>query len=259
MPSTISQVFSHALTPLGILWGFLLGFTFLLARRRRWLESCLSLTAAAGLWILGATPLSAVLLDDIERSYRTNNPTHIPPADAVIMLGGIMAPSPSDSRGLNLGPSADRLLTAIDIARAGKVKALILGGGSVEEPGKHFRESERCKALITRWAIVPIPIHDLPGCRDTRDEAIQVAALAKANHWSKFVLVSSANHLRRASATFRSLGLEVTPVGCDFDAESILQGPRRFVLIPQVERLYLLQAWIHETVGWFYYRARGWV
>ncbi len=259
MPSTISQIFSHALTPLGILWGFLLGFTFLLARRRRWLESGLCLTAAAGLWVLGATPLSAVLLNEIERSYRTNNPSNIPPADAVIMLGGIMAPSPSDSRGFNLGPSADRLFTAIDIARSGKVKALILGGGSIEEPERSFRESQRCKALLTRWGVVPIPIYDLPGCRDTRDEAIQVAALAKTNNWRKFVLVSSANHLRRASATFRSLGLDVAPIGCDFDAESVLQSPRRFVLIPQVERLNLFQAWIHETVGWFYYRLRGWI
>ena len=62
---------------------------------------------------------------------------------------------------------------------------------------------------------------------------------------------------KRASAAFREEGLAVVPVGCDFAGSADLDRPRRY--LPQTRSLWLLQLWLHEVVGYEYYRLRSWV
>src|SRR5437763_1587374 len=51
---------------------------------------------------------------------------------------------------------------------------------------------------------------------DTHDEALKVRVLATERGWHRVLLVTSANHMRRASGVFRAQGLEVIPVPCNF-------------------------------------------
>jgi uncharacterized SAM-binding protein YcdF (DUF218 family) len=70
--------------------------------------------------------------------------------------------------------------------------------------------------------------------------------------------VSSAAHLQRAEATFRHAGVDVVPVGCDFTGLRLLEGRRRWFLWPRLGHLAAFGEWLHEKLGWWYSRARGW-
>ena len=72
------------------------------------------------------------------------------------------------------------------------------------------------------------------------------------------LVVSTAAHLRRAEATFRKTGLEVHPVGCDFVGLDRLAAKGQWLWVPRLDGFLLVNTWIHEEIGWFYYRLKGW-
>ncbi len=255
----VVSLFKDFLTPIGATWAFLLVFCVWLMKRKRWVEAAPVFTAAALLWILGATPLAPKVLERLERASYSVNITNLTTVDAVVMLGGTLEPSPSDPRHINLTHAADRIIAAVDLLRLHKANALVLAGGTAQISGTEYRESMLIRNLLDRWSLVEQPIHTLDGCQNTHEEALKTKELAKKFGWKKFWLVSSANHLPRALATFRKAGLEVEGVGCDFDAESVLLGGARFEFVPKNRNLECFNAWLHETLGTLYYRLRGWV
>ena len=69
-------------------------------------------------------------------------------------------------------------------------------------------------------------------------------------------LVTSPTHARRACATFERAGLPVTCVPAE-SRDLVLEGPR--ALAGTEQRATAFAQWLYETVGWWVYRARGWV
>jgi uncharacterized SAM-binding protein YcdF (DUF218 family) len=108
------------------------------------------------------------------------------------------------------------------------------------------------------WRLPTGRIHLLGMCTNTRDEAERTAQLARRMGWHRVILVSSASHLKRAEATFRKAGLEVDPVGCDFHGVDRLGATQRWKIVPSVDGLLLCNEWVHEALGWWYYRLKGW-
>ena len=94
-------------------------------------------------------------------------------------------------------------------------------------------------------------------CINTHDEAVAFRKLAQSQGWSKVMLVTSALHLRRGVALFKKQGIEVTPVAADFQVLGVPQDP--FSPFPRQHRFFLLALYLHEKIGWWVYRARGWV
>ena len=74
-----------------------------------------------------------------------------------------------------------------------------------------------------------------------------------------FRCVTSALHLRRAEATIRKLNGEVAIVACDFRVCGVKQEPWKSFPFPQTQRMRLLQDYLHEVVGGWVYRWRGWI
>jgi uncharacterized SAM-binding protein YcdF (DUF218 family) len=94
--------------------------------------------------------------------------------------------------------------------------------------------------------------------RTTKDHVHHVSQLLDVNDMDTFLLVTSASHMRRAEAVFRAGGLEPIPVAVDFT-------PRRdnhfsvWHFIPDVNSLSGTTTAIHELLGYWYYKARGFV
>jgi calcineurin-like phosphoesterase len=71
--------------PLGAAWAGALLVSGLAFRRRAWLAGVTSLCLAGGLWLVGGTPFSALLLARLERPYDRIHPVTLPVADAVVV------------------------------------------------------------------------------------------------------------------------------------------------------------------------------
>ncbi|MFN0066094.1 MAG: YdcF family protein [Limisphaerales bacterium] len=247
--------------PLGLLWLLLVATSAMLALRRRGLAAALGLAFAGLVWLGGQPPVAAWVIAPLERPYAAATIAAAPPADAVVVLGGSHRVSPADFQGLDLTCCADRLVTGVELARRGRARLLVLGGDGAPRPGQP-PESARLRDWWRDWGLTNFTVETLGPVGNTRDEAVATATLARERGWTNVLMVTSALHLRRAEAAFRAAQVPVTPVACDFQVWRGPGGtplPQRWTLVPQGEAWATLAAGLHERVGWWVYRGRGWL
>jgi uncharacterized SAM-binding protein YcdF (DUF218 family) len=104
------------------------------------------------------------------------------------------------------------------------------------------------------------------GPRNTAEEAIAMGKIARERGWTSLLLVTSATHLPRATATFRHLsGLKIVPVACDFQLAARHQSGQTtgesllLDLLPQAGALATTTSSLKELLGLFVYRLKGWL
>ncbi|MBM3834424.1 MAG: YdcF family protein [Verrucomicrobia bacterium] len=258
--ASITRIVEALLQPIGLIWFLNLAVAVWAVYRRQWRPAIFCGTIAVSLFITGATSLPVQLLASLERPYAEVILTNVPEADAVVMLGGALGPSSRDSFRMNLSEGADRIIRAVELARQNKGPVLVLGGGGRNDSETNkWHEAKLIEAWLATWNLTNTPVICLNISSNTRDEAVQVRALAKERGWKRIILVTSAYHMKRSEGIFRQLGLPVAPVSCDFIGLSALERDGRFNPIPRSSRLEQLHVYLHEKIGWWYYRWRGWV
>ena len=229
------------------------------SKLRRWAWATFGL--AALLSIAGGSPLPKILLQTLERPYVARNSNELPAADAVLVLGGFLKRTEHEPAGMDLGDAGDRLMTGVELIRQQKAAHLIIGGGSCRIAGNVVTEADLVERWTTQWNLLPSPLLRLPVCTNTRDEAVALKQMMLERGWTNVLLVTSAWHLRRSEALFRSADVPVTPVGCDYHAYP--SGEDRWLnawpIVPQPRKLEDFRLYCHEIIGWWSYRARGWI
>lgn len=249
----------YLLEPIGLVWLGVLALSVLLWRRR--LRGFASAAAALALFLtlVGSTSFPGWLLGSLERPYTGVKIEALPNADAIVLLGGGAQPSRYEAGNVHLTPSGDRLVMAHRLFHLGKAPMLILGGSGLRTPDVQGIESDLVQQLFETWNIPAAAIVQLGSNADTHDEALKVRELATARGWKRVLLVTSANHMRRASAVFRAQGLGVVPVPCNFITTVSTAPSRVRVLVPRYQGFFKVATWLHEEVGWMVYRQRGWI
>lgn len=249
----------YLLEPIGLAWLCLLGLAIWLACRRQGKPAILAALGVVLMTAVGSTGLAGRLLGSLEKPYAGVKLETLPTADAIVMLGGGASPSRYEARGVHLTPAGDRLVMAREVFRLGKAPVLLLGGNVNKLDGVRKFESEIVRDLIKTWGIPEDAIIPLGENQDTHDEALKVRALATERGWHRVLLVTSANHMRRASGVFRAQGLEVIPVPCNFLTTVATAPPPPGLSVPRHDGFVKVAVWMHETIGWWTYRQRGWV
>jgi hypothetical protein len=95
-------------------------------------------------------------------------------------------------------------------------------------------------------------IHAVGGCGPRRGAAAEGGDRSPRSGPPVF----AAFHLKRAVAVFRKQGVTVVPVGCDFHDNG---KPCTWNLFPSQDRFALWSLYLHEKIGWWVYRWRGWI
>jgi len=246
-------------SPIGLTWLALLGLVIVLAARRRWRLALLPGGAFLVITLIGNTSVTAHWLARLEAPYVRANWTDVPKCDAVVMLGGTHKASRQDVFGFDLVETADRIVTAAELVRTGKAPVLVLSSGGQLENGQMVPGSLAIERWLRAWGVPKGPIYHLGACLDTRDEASRTAALMREHQWKRIILVTSANHMHRAEGVFRKTGIEVICVAADFHGQPALDYETAFSLAPRSDCFARLNVIMHEWLGWYYYRWRGWV
>lgn len=249
----LSKLLDFVLLP--TVWLVLLALGALLTRRPKrrrrrlaWLLALLLLLTNGALvneallaWELPPVPLAAVA-----------------PADAAVLLTGVAngEKSPHDRVYLNRG--ADRLTNALWLYRAGKVRRILISGGS----GAVLRHGGGTEAagLYTLLRLSAVPDSALlveDRSRNTRENALFTKELlAKHPDLRSLVLVTSAFHERRALGCFRRVGLQ--PQGFPADYRSTDRQPTPdYWLLPDPDALARWSLLLHELTGYAIYRLAG--
>lgn len=93
---------------------------------------------------------------------------------------------------------------------------------------------------------------------NTRQHAVNIHPVLRAHGIERFVLVTSATHLRRSLGSFRHEGLN--PIGAAAPLWPGEHGPRGWRRWwPSQEALGISRATVYELVGLVYYGSRGWL
>jgi len=247
------------LEPIGIVWVALGILAICLWRRRQGRFAAV----AGGIFLfvttVGSTPVSDWLIESLEKPYAGVRMENLPTADAIVMLGGGSEPARLEAFHVHLSPAADRLVMARDLLRIGKSTALLLGGGGAKLDGQVRIEADGVRDVLAAWDVPRDSMIPLGFNRDTHDEAVHARAVADAHGWNRILLVTSANHMRRAAAVFRRQGFEVIPAPCNFlTALSTAPGPFS-ISVPRYDGFAKAAVWLHEAAGWWIYRERGWI
>jgi len=183
------------------------------------------------------TPLSGRLAVGLVRA------DPIAPADAVLVLGSRLQ---KDS---DLTPQAEsRLLRALELLAEGHAPRLIL----TEQPPAHVLYATSARRLmksfqLDRELVTVGPTHN------THDEALAVAELCRSRGWTRLLVVTSPTHTGRACPTVERQGIAVVcvpAVETRFDLETLDRPLERIALFSQV---------LHERLGGWVYRRRGWI
>ncbi len=93
--------------------------------------------------------------------------------------------------------------------------------------------------------------------RNSYQNAVYTAEKLEKLGINKILLVTSAFHMRRSEAVFTAQGLEVIPAPTDYQR---LVGPVTMPSwLPSVSDLWQSTHALHEHLGYWVYRFRGWL
>jgi len=181
------------------------------------------------------------------------------PYDGGIVLGGAMRYYNSAMERPVYGSGADRLMQAIVLYKTGKIRKIILVGGSGFVTMQDPKESLILKDLLIKMNIPPEDILVETESRNTYENAVNVIAMIRQNNpGGKFLLITSGYHMRRSLACFSKGGLAVDAFSVDERSGSGLYTPDKLI-IPEAENLETWDLLMHEWFGYITYRIAGYI
>ncbi len=180
--------------------------------------------------------------------------------DAAIVLGGMAAAGKKPDDRTHFPGSPDRLLHAMQLYKLGKVKKIILSGGSGEILGKKIPEAEYLKNVLLLCDVPDSIIYVENGSRNTHENALLTKELVHSklkNPQPKLLLITSAWHMKRSIGCFKKEGMDVTA----FAVDSQLPDERVYIssFIPNQWNPGRWQIIIHEYFGLLSYKLSGYI
>jgi uncharacterized SAM-binding protein YcdF (DUF218 family) len=181
----------------------------------------------------------------------------VAPADAAVLLTGITSGSKSPHDRVYLQRGADRLTNALWLYRAGRVRRIIITGGS----GAVFSAGNtEAKDLATLLRLAAVPAADIlleERSRNTRENAkFTKELLARHPDIKSLVLVTSAFHQRRALGCFAKTGLHPQPFPAGYYSTNRSPAPD-YWLVPDITALDRWGILLHEMAGYVVYKVAG--
>lgn len=231
----------------------LLALLLLLIQWRR--AAVISLLCCFSWLYLSSTGLAAdTLMATLEGDYPPKAMSVVPPADAIVVLGGATRGDTHFSSLGDLNAQADRLVHAAALYRAGKAPLILLSGGA--GPGNRA-EADIMEETLELMGIPPRAMLRERASRDTHDNAVYSALQLQERGLERIHLVTSAFHMRRAVPLFERQGLTVIPAPTDYQRLVGSAPVPRW--LPTADDLQRSTIAIREHVGFWYYRLRGWL
>jgi uncharacterized SAM-binding protein YcdF (DUF218 family) len=249
----LSKIFHFLVSPLSwIVIVFLAGFIFKEKRQK--------------LFIWGITLLlvftNPFLINYVMNRWEVpsrNSKTISEPYEGGIVLGGAMRYYNSTMQRPVYGSGVDRFLQAIELYKSGKIRKIILSGGSGLVMMQDPKESTILSNLLIKMGIPQEDILVEIDSRNTYENAVNVIALLKTKNLSgRYLLITSGYHMRRSLGCFEKAGFHADPYSVDERSGKGIYTPDK-IIIPEAENLESWDLLMHEWVGYITYKMVGYI
>jgi uncharacterized SAM-binding protein YcdF (DUF218 family) len=182
----------------------------------------------------------------------------IPPGRTVVVLlgsGSYRRVDWSNGEVSVLDPiGTERTLEAARIFRLAKAEYVISSGGVIDPESPESPAGVTMQSALIELGVPRDRIVVERDSTNTREEALNVAAMLPALGVNHVILVTSAIHMRRAVGMFRAAGVAVIPAVA---RQPDYAGFTEYFL-PTQEGLRTTALVVHELAGLTFYRMRGW-
>ncbi|MCP3869384.1 MAG: YdcF family protein [Gammaproteobacteria bacterium] len=254
MEYLLSKILPLLVYPLGLAF-VLLPLAILLAWKRRGVSALLlGGLGVSVLWISAMPATSRYLRSPLEAPFPPLSVEETSHADAIVVLGGAVGEIDYSRSLFSLSDASDRVLHGLRLYKAGRAPLLILSGGSA--PGV-VPEAEVMVQILAELGVPRGSMLSETKSRNTYENAVYTRELMRDRGIERVLLVTSAFHMGRALATFRSQGIDAIPAATDYDrlakAHEILNW------LPDAKALYRTTLVLKEYLGMLVYRLRGWI
>ena len=182
------------------------------------------------------------------------------PYDIGILLGGYSSPHviPTKDRH-NFGRRANRFLNAFELYKTGKVKKLLLSGGTGALLQNNPSEAVEIKAFLMRLGVEASDIIIEDRSKNTYENALFTKQiLAEEYPDASLLLITSAWHMPRAKRCFWKQGLQPSIFSVDFLSERT-RGALESWLFPYRLGFARWEYLIKEWVGIIMYKLNGYI
>jgi uncharacterized SAM-binding protein YcdF (DUF218 family) len=258
MYSIVSNIFSLLIDPLALVT-ILLICAWFFRRRRPILFHGFYFMAFAMLLLLACPATSQWLINSLEKQYPDHGIEAEIPAQAIVVLGGTLNMPSENHHVSGLTNSSDRLLMGLRLYRAGKAPLVEVSGGDspLLEKARTVHEADLMRSLLDEWGVPDSAILVEGASVNTHENALFTWNLLQKRGIQHIILVTSAIHMPRAAATFRKAGFDVEPAPADF-LTGWEENKAGLDWIPASGGLAHSGDAIHEWLGLWVYRLRGW-
>lgn len=251
----VSKILSYLLTPL--FWVLALLIVSLIIKNKR-LSRCLIILSVVLFYLLSNHYLVDVFLRGWEYPVK-NLPADSSYYDVGIVLGGGIITYNEDDKRLIFRSSADRGLQALQLYKQGRIRKILITAG----PGSLIYQDKFESAYYRDFLIsIGVPAGDIISdslANNTRQNAVNSKEiLDKLYPNGKFLLITSALHMRRSLGCYKKVGLKVTPYAVGRLSTSPYHNIE-YLFIPDLEALQYWSFMTHEWVGYLIYKVTGYI
>lgn len=252
----LSKVLSFFVIPLNWVWMLLIWAALTRNERRRRQLAITTLTVftffSARVVVnpsMGWWEVETITADDIEEPY-----------DVGILLGGYSNPQVAthDDR-LNLSARGNRFFNAYELYRRGKVRKLLLSGGSGRLFSSGELEADHAAKTLRALGVPDSAIIIENRSRNTHENAVYTAELIRQLDPAprSCLLITSGYHMRRAAGCFRKAGVVFTPFSVDYLYEQNTLRLRNF--FPDSLSWHYWEVLFKEWIGYIAYWMAGYL
>lgn len=212
----------------------------------------LLIAGVGGLAAVAVLPVSTWMLRPLEDRFPA--PQAMPQrVDGIVVLGGAISLARSTDRGTpELTRAAGRMTAFAALAHRYPNARLVFTGGNADPFAKKTSEADVARVFFAGLGLTGVRYEERS--RNTHENALFSLQMMHPKPDEKWLLVTSAADLPRAIGSFRGAGWSVIAYPADYHTLR-----HRTAFLPGLaDGLCDLDWAVHEWIGLFYYRLRGW-
>jgi len=176
-----------------------------------------------------------------------------------ILLCGATKENAGPKDRVYIGSAADRINHTLQLYKLGLIRKIVVSGGSGALFGADNGEAEELASLLR---LMGVPAEDIlleSTSRNTHESGVNVKKLLEGiASPSDCLLITSASHMRRATASFSKAGWPCDPFPADFHGHFRQYKPD-VLLVPKLEALMWWHILFKETTGYAAYWMAGYI
>lgn len=175
-----------------------------------------------------------------------------------IVLTGVTTERRDSKDKVHFERGADRLLHTVQLYRLGKIRKVMISGGSGSLDQVSMSEALQLKKVFNICGVPDSSIIIEETSRNTHESALNAKKRLFDDSGTKVLLITSAFHIPRAVQSFRKVGFIAEPYPVDFYGTERSFDLKQLI-IPSDTALTRWSIVIREVVGYYIYKLMGYL